>query len=233
MTPNRLIAAVFSGWRTTISQSCFPATSTCPRSTKPSIFFMLTELAAPWLSACATANSMIAAVNRIGPSSIRRKHAPAPVLARFDRFALTAGSRFLLFEFLILPQGCFGLLCAALTAIRETQLVIGVWLTGVKANGGFQTLDGWLQVAFLQKGLSQFVMSVRIIRFLPDDVPKHLHCFGLPLLGKQDIAEAVLGSSIAGIDRELGPTVTFRLVPVALAQMDHSGPVISFWQLGI
>src|SRR5258707_856504 len=93
--------------------------------------------------------------------------------------------------------------------------------------------SGWLQVAFLQKGLSQFVMSVRIIRFLPDDVSKHLNCFGLPLLGKQDIAEAVLGSSIAGIDRELGPKVTFRLVPVALAQMDHSGAVIRFWQFRI
>src|SRR6266404_6913745 len=142
MTPSRLIAGAFSGSRTTISQSCFSAASTCPRSTKPCISFRLPELTAPAVAAYAVASIAIVAANRIGPSSIRRKRVPSPVLAGFDRFALTGGSGFLLFEFLILPQRCFGLLCTALAAICETQLIIGIWLIGIKANGGFQTLDG-------------------------------------------------------------------------------------------
>src|SRR5260370_12851521 len=76
-------------------------------------------------------------------------------------------------------------------------------------------------------------MSVRIIRFLPYDIPKHINGFWLLLLRKQDIAKAVLGRSIAGIDREFGPKIAFRLFPIALFEADHSGAIVRFWHLGI
>src|SRR6266576_1286559 len=193
IAPSRSIAGAFSGSRVIISQSCFSAASTCPWSIKYWIRFMFCELLVAWGAANAVAEDAIAAAIRISPSVIRLEHLVVPVLLGFARFALTDGSRVLLFEFLILPQRCFGLLCAALAPVGKTQLVIGIWLLGIKANGRFQTRDGRRQIAFFQKGLSQPVMSIRIIRFLPDDVGKHINRLRLLLLGRQDMPEAVLG----------------------------------------
>src|ERR1700693_4464830 len=165
--------------------------------------------------------------------NLRPEHELLAGSVRVFSVALTWDRCLLMPESLILPQRRFGVLCAALTPIRKTQLVIGIRLFGLQANGGFQALCRRFQVAFFEKSFSQFVVWIGIIRSLPNNVREENDRLRLPLLHKQNVAETVLRRCVARIGPQLRPKIFFRLLKLALAEANHATAVIGLRQFRI